>query len=135
LERVKPAVASARSEEITPETLIHRVGGSSVENLRLSPLDEKQIPPGISVLLGGTPQQAAAQMRQAFPSSRKWQQTAHTVGTATAATVRGAGFEVVRDPTSRFPNHALIIHPDGGAGFVEANLAVLASVFQETQGC
>ncbi len=121
--------------EITPETVVHRVGGGSVANLRLSPIDQKQSPPGISVLLGGTPPEAAAQMRQAFPQSRKWQVASQTVGTTTAAAVRQAGFELVPDPTSRFPNHARLIHPEGITGFSDENLKTLAQTFQDTTGC
>lgn len=128
-------MAIGRPEEIPPETVVHRVGGGSVANLCLSPLDRQQIPPGISVLLGGTPHEAAAQMRQAFPRSRKWRQTAQTVGTTTAAALRQVGFEVVPDPTSRFPNHARLIHPQGAAGFMDAQLEALAQPFHDTLGC
>jgi hypothetical protein len=102
--------------------------------LRLSPVDRRQTPPGISVLLAGAPQQAAAQMRQAFPGSRKWQATAQTVGSSTAEAVRQAGFEIVPDPTSRFPNHARLIHPAGVAGFTDANLGALSAAFHDTTG-
>jgi hypothetical protein len=104
-------------------------------NLRLSPLDQKLTPPGISVLLGGMPREVADQMRQAFPNSRKWQGTAQTVGTTTATKVRQVGFEIVPDPTSRFPNHARIVHPEGALGFTDAHLEVLAQAFQDTSGC
>jgi hypothetical protein len=123
------------AKDIAPETVVHRVGGGNVANLRLSTLDEKLTPPGISVLLGGTPQEAAAQMRQAFPGSRKWRRTAHTVGTTTVAALRQAGFEIVPDPTARFPNHARLIHPDGVAGFTDVNLERLAPTFRDTRGC
>lgn len=128
-------MAIGRPEDIPPETVVHRVGGGNVANLRLSPLDQKLTPPGISVLLGGTPQQAATQMRQAFPYSRKWRETAHRVGTTTAAAVRQAGFEIASDPTTRFPNHARLVHPRGVAGFTDTNLVVLAQTFQDTEGC
>jgi hypothetical protein len=74
-------------------------------------------------------------MRRAFPKSRKWQQTASMVGTTTAEAIRQAGFEIVPDPTSRFPNHALLIHPSGEAGFTDVNLAALSMVFSDTTGC
>ena len=106
-----------------------------VANLRLSLLDQKEVPPGISVLLGGTPQEAAAQMRQAFPSSRKWRVTAQVVGTTTAAALRQAGFEIVPDPTSRFANHARLIHPQGTPGYTDTNLEALAQCFRNTTGC
>jgi hypothetical protein len=128
-------VTLGRPEDIAPETIIHRVGGGSVANLRLSPLDQRLTPPGISVLLGGTPQEAAAQMLQAFPGSKKWQAAAKIVGTATAGVVRQAGFEVVPDPTSRFPNHARLIHPQDAVGFSDANLMVLSQAFHDTTGC
>lgn len=128
-------MAVGRPEDIAPETVVHRVGGGSVANLRLSLLEQKLMPPGISTLLGGTPQGAATQMRQAFPNSRKWRDRAHTVGTTTAAAVRQAGFELVPDPTSRFPNHARLIHPSGVAGFTDANLEQLARAFHDTEGC
>jgi hypothetical protein len=122
-------------EEITPETVVHRVGGGNVANLRLSLLDAQQMPPGISVLLHGTPQEAAAQMRRAFPGSRKWRETAQTVGTTTAAAIREAGFDVVPDPTTRFPNHTRLIHPQGVAGFTDEHLVTLAATFRDAVGC
>ena len=124
-----------RTEEIAPETVVHRIGGGNVANLRLSPVDCQETPPGISVLLGGTPQEASTQMRQAFPRSRKWQQGAKTVGTTTAGAIRQAGFNVVPDPTSRFPNHSRLIHPHGALGFTDENLEGLGPAFQDTTGC
>jgi hypothetical protein len=128
-------VPIGRPEEIIPDTVVHRVGGGSVSNLGLSLLDAQQTPPGISVLLHGTPQEAAAQMRQAFPGSRKWRATAHTVGTTTAAAIREAGFDVVPDPTTRFLNHARLIHPQGVVGFTDEHLVTLAATFRDTMGC
>lgn len=122
-------------EDIAPETAVHRVGGGNVENLRLSALELELDPPGISLLLDGTPQEAASQMKQAFPRSKKWNQAAATVGTASVAAVRQMGFDIEPDPTSRFPNHARLIHPDGAAGFSEANLEGLERVFSDTAGC
>lgn len=76
-DKVRATVSLGRPEDIAPETIVHRVGGGSVENLRLSSIDIQQTPPGISLLVGGTPQEAAAQMLSAFPGSRKWRETAH----------------------------------------------------------
>ena len=115
--------------------MVHRVGGGSVANLRLSLLDAQQILPGISVFLHGTPREDAAQMRHAFPGSRKWRETAHTVGTTTAAAIREAGFDVAPDPTTRFPNHTRVMHPQGVAGFTDEHLATLAAIFRDTVGC
>jgi hypothetical protein len=52
------------------------------------------------------------------------------VGSTTVAALRQIGFEIVPDPTTRFPNHACLIHPDGIIGFNDANLAKLAQIFQ-----
>ena len=120
---------------IAADVVLHRVGGAAVANLRLSLLDLKETPPGISVLLGGTPQEAATQMRRAYPRSWKWRQTAGTVATGTGGAVKQAGFDVIPDPTSHFPNHARLIHPAGAAGFTDANLAALAKVLTETTEC
>jgi hypothetical protein len=128
-------VPLGRPEDIPPETVVHHVGGGSMANLRLSPLDAQQTPPGLSGLMGGTPLEAADQLRRAFPRSRKWLQSAHTVGTTTAAAIREAGFEIVPDPTARFPNHARLIHPRGVAGFTDEKLQILAATFRNTTGC
>jgi hypothetical protein len=128
-------VVLGKAEDIAPGLAIHRVGGGSVANLRPSALDQQEEPPGISVLCGGTLQEAAAQMRRAFPKSRKWQQGSQTVGTATAAAIRAAGFDVLPDPTSRLSNHGRLIHPDGLAGFTDENLKRLSQAFQDTTGC
>jgi hypothetical protein len=122
-------VAVGRPVEIGPNTVVHRIGGSTLDNLRLSAIEEALVPPGISVLLGGTPQAAADQMRQAFPRSQKWHEAARIVATTTAAAIRAIGFEIVPDPTARFPNHARLIHPDGLAGFHASNLRKLAQIF------
>ena len=127
-------MALGRPEEIAPETPVHRLGGGRVPNLRLSVLDRKLTPPGISVLLGGTPEEATNLMRQAFPHSRKWRETAHIVGTTTVKAVRTAGFQLIPDPTDRFPSHARLIHPRGTEGFADENLERLARVFRDTEG-
>jgi hypothetical protein len=128
-------VPTGQPPGITADAVLHRVGGGSIANLRLSPLDLQETPPGISVLLGGPPQEAAAQMRLAYPRSRKWRRTAGTVATGMVAAVRQAGFDVIPDPSRHLPNHARLIHPAGAAGFSDANLAALAKVFTETTGC
>jgi hypothetical protein len=129
------AVGIGKPEDIPPETVVHRIGGGSVGNLLPSPLDSQLTPPGISVLLGGSPQEAAGAMRRAFSKSRKWRESSKTVGTTTAEAIRRAGFDIVPDPTDRFPNHARLIHPDNAAGFTDDNLNVLAQGFQDTEGC
>jgi hypothetical protein len=122
-------VAIGKPEDIAPETLVHRIGGAEVPNLRLSTLDSQQNPPGLSVLLGGLADTAAQQMIKAFPRSRKWQKASRLVGTALAGSIRQAGFDVVPDPTDRFPNHGRLIHPNGPAGFNDVALGILAQAF------
>jgi hypothetical protein len=116
------------------ETVVHRLRGGSIANLRLSAFDRQETPPGISVLIGGTAAEAADQMRQAFPNLRKWQ-PAMVVGTTTVRAIRVAGFDLLLDPTKRFSNHGRLIHPQGESGFTDDNLAVLAQAFQDTSGC
>lgn len=123
-----------KPKDIGPDTAIHRVGGGNAANLRLKAMEERLIPPGISVFLGGSAQQAVTQLRQAFPRSRKWRGK-QTVGTTTAAALRQVGFEVVPNPTSRFSNHARLIHPNGVVGFTDTNLKRLAHTFQDIKGC
>jgi hypothetical protein len=119
---------------LADDVVVHRVGGASVLMLRLSAADLTAVPPGLSVLLGGTPQEAADTMRIAI-NTRKWQRLASQVGTATVASVRAAGFDVIFAPTGKLPTHGRIVHVNGPAGFTDANLAVLAGVFSLTTGC
>ncbi|MDR3633930.1 MAG: hypothetical protein P4L84_09005 [Isosphaeraceae bacterium] len=112
---------------------IHRIGGGGVENLRLKPAEEKLDPPGISVLKRATPAEVAAEVRAAFPGATKLHEAASTIGTTTEESIRLAGFEIIADPTRRFPNHHRIIHREGVAGFTEENLRRLSAAFEETQ--
>src|SRR5438876_11327413 len=120
-----------------PETAIddiHRIGGGSVENLRLKPREARMNPPGISVLRSPSPSEAARQIREEFPEAGELHEAARVVGSATAAKIRSAGFDLIPNPTRRFPNHHRIIHPDGAAGFNDENLRRLAEVFINTAG-
>lgn len=113
---------------------IHRIGGASVENLRLKPKEAKLALPGISVLVAPTPGEAAAEMRAAYPDATGLSEAAGTIGTSTIDAIRAAGFDVVPTPSNRLPNHHRLIHPDGAAGFTDDNLARLAEVFENTTG-
>jgi hypothetical protein len=124
----------AEWESISLTTIVHRIGGGSVENLRLKPKEQMQTPPGISVLLGGTAREAAEQVRRAFPYATRLRAAAKTVGSATVDEIRRAGFDVMPDPTRHFENHGRLIHPDGVAGFRDDNLVTLAQVFRTTSG-
>src|SRR5262245_34385224 len=127
-------MAAGDANTVPPATVVHRIGGGSVANLRLKPREEGLTPPGISVLLGGTPEEAAEQMRQAFPDPKKYARihaASGTVGSAAVASITAAGFAVIADPSAKFPNHARLTHPDGVAGFSDANLQKLSKVFQD----
>lgn len=113
---------------------IHRIGGGTVENLRLKPAEAALNPPGISVLKTPTPGEAAAQMRAAFPKAAGLHEAAKTVGTTSDDLIRSAGFDVIANPTKKLPNHHRITHPEGAAGFTDENLARLAQVFTNTTG-
>ncbi len=118
---------------LADDVVVHRVGGASLPSLRLNARDAAVQPPGLSVFLGGTPAEASAQMRAVY-NTRKWRALAGTVGSATAAAVRAAGFDVIADPTTAFPNHARIVHPDAAAGFTDNHLAALSAVFLTSTG-
>ena len=107
---------------------VHRIGGRNVENLRLKAGEVSLNPPGISVLIGGQPFDAADQMRGAFPAAGKLHELTLTVATTSFAAIRSAGFDLIPDPTRRFPNHHRLIHPNGLAGFNTENLARLSAV-------
>ncbi|MBI1917171.1 MAG: hypothetical protein HYS12_20900 [Planctomycetes bacterium] len=128
-------MAAGEPDVLATAVVVHRIGGGNPENLRLKAKEETLTPPGISVLLGGTPAEAAEQMRHAFPDPRKFRQLhnrAQIVGSATVEEIRQAGFEIVPDPSPRFPNHARLIHRDGVAGFSEAARQALSEVFHNT---
>ena len=111
---------------------IHRIGGGSVGNLRLKLAEEKLDPPGISVLKAPAPVDVVAQVRSAFPGATRLLEAAKVIGTTSEEAIRQAGFELLPDPTRRFPNHHRIIHPAGAAGFTDENLARLSAAFSET---
>jgi hypothetical protein len=120
---------------IAADTVVHRIGGKDIANLRLKPREQTLQPPDISMLAGVTPAEAAEQMRQAFPDPVKFariRESCRVVGSATVAVIQASGFEVRSEPSAKFPNHARLTHPNGVAGFSDANLAQLASVFNET---
>jgi hypothetical protein len=113
---------------------MHWIGGGSIDNLRLKPAEAKLDPPGISVLKGDSPAVAAAQVWGAFPNATGLHEAAKTVGSTTETAIRSAGFDIIPDPTRKFPNHHRIIHPDGAAGFDDENLERLSQVFTDTTG-
>jgi RHS repeat-associated protein len=110
---------------------VNRIGGSSVENLMLKPGEMKLRPPGISVLLDTDAVGAAGQMRAAFPDASRLLESTKVVGQSTVSRIRDAGFEVINNPTSKFPNHGRIVHPEGAAGFNPTNLDKLSRAFED----
>ena len=113
----------------------HRIGGGGAGNLHLKPAEGKLNPPGISVLVGGTPDQAAADFRRVFGAHSSLGKKAAVVGSTDIDLVRAAGFDVIEDPTSNFPNHGRLVHPtDGIAGFTDENLQRLAQAFSDHKG-
>jgi RHS repeat-associated protein len=110
-----------------------RIGGGGVPNLRLKSREAKLDPPGISLLLTQRPEQAAWQMRAVFgPGTRIFDAT-HVVGSISIEQIRLAGFDVMPNPTTFFPNHFRLIHPEGAAGFSDANLQGLSNLFMNTE--
>jgi hypothetical protein len=124
--------AEQQSASPTGARDIHRIGGGHVDNLMLKPAEVALIPPGISVLKRATAKAASRQMREAFPRAAGLHALARTVGSTTAELIRNAGFDLLADPTRRFPNHFRLIHPDGIAGFSRGNLAQLSTAFVDT---
>jgi hypothetical protein len=116
-------------ETFAADVVVHRLGGGGVENLQLKPREATLNPPGISVLLGGSPDQARWQVRRAFPNAARLLEAARTIGTTTVAAIRRAGFDVISDPTRHFPNHARIVHWNAAGGFSDANLRELSRAF------
>jgi hypothetical protein len=113
---------------------MHRIGGSRVENLRLKPHETTLDPPGISLLHAPSPGEAARQIREAFPAATALHYAAQVIASTTVDKIRQAGFDVLPNPTRKLPQHYRLIHPEGGAGFTDANLLRLSAVFIETSG-
>jgi hypothetical protein len=114
---------------------VHRVGGGDAKNLSLKPAEANLNPPGISVLIGGTPADTAAAFRRVFGPKSGLGKAARTVGTADVEQIRAIGFDVIPVPTSNFPNHGRIVHPtEGAAGFTAENLQKLSQVFTNMTG-
>ena len=89
---------------------MHRIGGTSVENLRLKPREVMLNPPGISLLQALSPEEAARQMREAFPAADALHEAAQVIGSTTVENIRGAGFDIMPNPTKKLPK-PLSAHP------------------------
>ncbi|MCE9530700.1 MAG: hypothetical protein K8T89_06175 [Planctomycetes bacterium] len=122
------------SSVLDDDEIAHRIGGGDARNLTLKPFEEKLDPPGISVLIGGTPEETAADMRRVFGPRSTLGKLAGVVATARLEAIRACGFDVIAAATSNFPNHGRLIHPSGIAGFTPENVAKLAAVFVNKGG-
>ena len=118
-----------------PNVSCHRIGGGDSANLKLKPAETNLNPPGISVLVGGTAQQAAGDFRRVFGPHSSLAKKAKVVGTAALDRIRDAGFDVIEDPSTNFPNHGRLIHPtEGAVGFTDENLKRLSQAFSDEKG-
>ncbi|MCI0680785.1 MAG: hypothetical protein L0Y71_01665 [Gemmataceae bacterium] len=114
--------------------VIHRFGTISVETWRLRESDKLENPPGLSVLIGGTAEDAAAAMLEAYADKRKYSRIHEMIkktNTTSVLRIRQSGFDVVAAPTKRFANHGRVIHPQGSDGFTDENLQKLMAAFAE----
>jgi len=121
-----------KGDPLPEGTTVHRIGGGSPDNLQLKPQERRLNPPGISTLSGGSAQEAAQDMRTAFPRATGLHRASEITGSTNVDAIRAAGFDVIHDPTRNFPNHARLIHPDGEDGFNEENLKKLAKAFDDS---
>jgi hypothetical protein len=112
----------------------HRIGGGSIDNLRLQPKEQTLQPPGFSILKCDSPIDAARQMQEAFPRAKRLIEATRTIGSTSVELIRGAGFDVIPVPSLTLPNHFRVIHPGGLAGFTDENLKRLAAGFSNTTG-
>jgi hypothetical protein len=113
---------------------IHRIGGGTVDNLRLKPREARLSMPGISVIRCDTPEEAAQQMRTTFPHASGLNAAATTIGSTSGGLIRAAGFDIIHVPSASLPNHYRIVHPSGVAGFTDENLARLEAAFVNSTG-
>jgi hypothetical protein len=129
-----PIPKPQQTDEIDSEALlvVHRIGGRF--NLALTDVEKKLDPPGFSVLIGGTPQQAALQIRTAFPNATRLHEQSKVVATAQLASIRAIGFDVLPWPTVRLPNHGRLIHQSRRADAFEnpVQLSLLSGVMVDT---
>jgi hypothetical protein len=105
---------------------IHRIGGATVENLRLKAKEAALSPPGISVIKASAPAEAAQEIRSAFPAATGLHEQAKTIGSASIDAIRKAGFDVIPKPSKALPNHQSTRPFRWGGRFSDENLVRLA---------
>ena len=96
-----PVPPSGGAAPELPKT-IHRIGGGHIANLRMKPAEEQLEPPGISVLKAVSPQEAAEQIKSAFPGATQLLEAAKLVGSASEAAIRSTGFVSCRIPRAGY---------------------------------
>ncbi len=94
---------SCESLHVNDQVQIHRIGGANIENLSLKSDEAALMPPGISVLRSISPADAGEEMRRQFPRVAPRGMT--VVASTTVGEVRKVGFDVIMNPTRRFPQH------------------------------
>ena len=75
-----------------------------------------------------------ARYGEAFPAATALHHAAQVIASTAVDKIRQAGFDVLPNPTKTLPQHYRLIHPEGVAGFTDANLLRLSAVFIETSG-
>ncbi|MBI3881913.1 MAG: hypothetical protein HY301_17860 [Verrucomicrobia bacterium] len=126
----QPAPILDEDDQLLGDLTVHRMGGKA--NLGLTTAEQGLNPPGFSVLIGGSPEEAAHQFRTAFPFTRMIA-LSKTVGSAKVSSIRAAGFDVVAKPGT-LPNHGRLFHQSQTAApFDDLGWrSVLSMVFSET---
>jgi hypothetical protein len=125
------------AQRLDDSIVVHRFGNADIEGLRLKDRERTQDSPGISILIGGTAEEAAAAMLEAYPDPRKHSrihEQVKEVRSTRAGEVRRAGFDVIHAPSAKLPMHGRIIHAQGMSGFSDENLHSLSMAFKGEQG-
>ena len=112
---------------------IHRIGGASVENLRLKPRSGPRRPRDLRHR-APTAKVAANEMRTGLPKAKGAPRGGenHRLDHGRSDSQRRLRYHP--HGLHALPNHHRIIHPEGVAGFNDENLARLAEVFVNTTG-
>jgi hypothetical protein len=111
---------------------LFKIGGNSIDNLRLKLPETKLTPPGFSLIRANTAEEAGQLMKNAFPNATKLHAVidAGNIAETTAAQIRDAGFEVIHNPTKNLGDvHARLTHPEGVKGFSDPNLDKFSQKF------
>ena len=117
-------------QSLSDETKVFRIGGASIDNLKLKDAEKKLNPPGISVIRANDEKEAGDIMKKAFPKATKLHEQINSgnIAEMKAKDIREVGFDVIHNPTENIGEpHARIIHPEGVTGFNNDNLEKLSN--------